>query len=59
MMYALIAVALVAAGITVGVMAVICLAIRRDDKGGRLTGHPGGISGVARDACGLRIRLPD
>ncbi|MGO8895585.1 MAG: hypothetical protein ACLP8X_10835 [Streptosporangiaceae bacterium] len=58
--YLLIAVALVAAGATLGVVAVICLGIRRDEKAHRLAiKSPDRIAGFARGACGFYTRIPE
>jgi hypothetical protein len=58
--YALVAVALIAAGVTVGVVAVICVAIRRDEKAHRRAIKSSDrIAGFARGACGYYTRLPE
>jgi len=58
--YALIAVALMAAGGTLGVVAVISVGIRRDEKAHRhAIKSPDRIAGFARGACGYYTRLPE
>jgi hypothetical protein len=57
--YALTAVALIAAGVTLGVLAVIVLGIRRNEKAHRLAiQNPDSIAEFARRACGFCTRIP-
>jgi hypothetical protein len=57
--YALAAIALMAAGMTLGFVAAICLGIRRHEKAHRLAiQNRDPVAEFARKVCGFCIRIP-
>jgi hypothetical protein len=58
--YALVAVALLVAGGTLGVLGAICLGIRRDERERRRAReNPDPIVRFAREACGYGVRFAE
>ena len=58
--YVFTTIALVAAGAVMGVLAMVALGIRRDDRRGRFPAHPHGlIARGARRVTGVAVRGPE